>query len=884
MNLRDISYKYLKGQKKHTVMTIIAIVISVAFMTVLLSAVSVYSASSLNAAMRTNGTYHVVFSGLTKQQLVVIQNMDIFDETETYSVSAYTDSVDLDFGQMADDGARMEYLMLAGDIVNDSFLRLHEGKCDMLPREMTRVTEGRTPEKDGEIVISAATAPLWGNPEIGDTVAAGLITCVPKGQGDPAPDYIADALRENFDVADITEISFTVVGFSDRYSMVDYSDTRLRSYSYLTDNMLARFADNTNDLYWDMDHAFSAAGLEIDDFEYGLNQELLDAEGKGVDAKFSKALFFAVVYLFVIFIMFCVRLVIDNSFEISAKERIRQFGLLKAAGASKKQVLYLTLWEAFYLAVPGTVLGLCLGAGCSYGIFRGISGLKSTMVISGEYSLSDILVYDTPPYVYISAGVIGVIWVCISAVATGLRSINASPVQAIRMTGKTDRVTVPRRPSGLERGRSFISAYSSLSVARNKKRYIITIISMILSIVLFTGFSYGVEIARGNIENNFDVLRSPTDFTVDHGSLSPAEAFDTAVRMKETGLFEAAQADAFITLYMSAEAAGLSPGTEAYGQGSLILNLHPVSRETFDRYISAGGISYDDINGENTVLLCSGMYMDGKYSYEVYNAVPGGITAMPFIADTLDFLDNVTVTPVGLYTTDNRTYRSENNALCAVMGEDSYLALMDACGRDNRTYTMETDGGSYYVYSRQIMADAAPGCEEAARNWLDRHFYGSYSDNISDRSLAEGILSAGRLLGYFVIGLITLIAAVNIVNIISANVLGRTQELAMLRGCGMSDRQLRRLILRESALYVRVAGIVSLIMVEGAVAVMRIPFLTHFHDLTLEDLGFTPSFISPLKYLILAVAVSFVIAAAASLAPADRIVKSSITEAMNMDG
>ncbi len=881
MTLRQISFKYLTGQKKHTIMTIIAITISVAFMTVLLSAVSVYSASSLNMAREENGTYHVLFAGLDKQSLLAVRNMDIFEETEYYSVSAYTDSVDIDFGQNEDDSARMDYLMLAGDVVNDSFLRI-KGEITLLPEDMTKLTAGRMPEKDGEIVISAASSPLWGYPEIGDTVTAGLISCVPKGRGVPAPDYIADVLRENFDVAEITEISFTVVGFSERYNIVDYSDTRLRSYSYLTDNVLARFSDKTNDLYWDMHFAFQDAGMEIDDYDYSFNQQLLDAEGKGVDAKFSRALFFAVMYLFVVFIMFCVRLVIDNSFEISSKERIKQFGLLKAAGASKKQVFALVLWEALYLAVPGVILGLLLGAACAYAVYSAVAVMPA--LNTEGLRLSGNLVYDVRPYVYVTSAVIGVVWVCVSAVATGLRSINATPVQAIRMTGKNEKITVPRRPSKIGRGGSFIGAYSSLSVKRNKKRYIITMLSMIMSIVLFTGFSYGVDIAKESIENDFDVIRAPSDYTVEHASLSPLEAAYRAQEMAETGFFDWAQEDTHTSLFGSVDAFGLSESCKLYAQENIIMHLHPVNRETFEKYITTD-VTYDEINESGAMIICSDKYTDGVYDYRVYDSTPGPVTAQPFISDTIDLLDPVTLNPVGLYTTDNRTYRSNNIIITAVTGEDAYFELLQTCGRDDQTYTITTDNGiNYYAFSRQILANAAPGQEENALMWLDRHFYGTYSDNRSERSEALAVLSAIQLLGYFVIGIIALIAAINIVNIISANVLGRTSEIAMLRACGMSDKQLKGLILRESILYAVTAGIISLIMVEGAIGIIHIPFLTNFHDLDFDDLNFKLSFIAPLKYLVIAAAAAFITAAAASFAPAGRIVKTSIVENIRQEG
>jgi len=230
-----------------------------------------------------------------------------------------------------------------------------------------------------------------------------------------------------------------------------------------------------------------------------MNQELLDLEGKGVEAKFSQALFFALVYLVVIFLMFCVRMVIDNSFEMSAKERIKQFGLLKAVGASGRQVFSLVVWEAVYLAVPGVILGILAGTGCSALIFSAIKNLPYLNTNTGEYNLGEMLVFEIEPYVYISSALIGVLWVVVSAVSTGMRSIRSSPVEAMGAAGKRDKVNVPKRPTGLEKGVSFITAYSGLSIKRNKKRYIITMVSMVMSIVLFTVFSFAAQIADNKI-------------------------------------------------------------------------------------------------------------------------------------------------------------------------------------------------------------------------------------------------------------------------------------------------------------------------------------------------------------------------------------------------
>ncbi|WP_432649408.1 ABC transporter permease [Huintestinicola sp.] len=882
MKLREISLRYLRGQKKHTIMTIIAIITATAFMTVMLAAVSVYRAASLNVCRETNGTYHVVFNGLDKDQLVSVRSMDIFEETQIYSVSSYTSSTDVDYGQMKSQDAQIEYLVLNGAPVDDVFLRFKAGELTMLPSSMNSVFEGRLPEKDGEIVLSAKSAYMWGYPEIGDTVTAELVTCKAKTGTSQSYDNVPECLSEAFDIADVSEISFTVVGFSEESNIVDYSDTRLRSYSYLTDNVLARFSDKANDLYWDMHYAFRDAGYEIDDFSYGMNQELLDLEGKGVTAKFSQAIFFALVYLVVIFLMFCVRMVIDNSFELSSKERIKQFGLLKAVGASGKQVFAMVVWEAIYLAVPGVIVGILLGTGCAAGLFTIVKNLPYLSDSSTAFNMRDMLIFELKPYVFISSALIGILWVVVSAVSTGMRSIRSSPVDAMNAAGKNEKIRIPKHPSGLEKGRSFIGAYSSLSIKRSKKRYIITMVSMIMSIILFTTFSYGAELANNKITTEFEENRVPNDFSVRTYSLSPSDIHGNTQKMISSGYFENVQYDCVLKFYMDNETLNILPGTKAYEDGGLPFGIHPVSRETFEKYITAdSGITYDELEQSGAILIDP--VMKDKSGMELYRIVdndslPGSLTSGPFIDSMVFFLDPVTIETAGTYSTDLRTYFSCDGMCLAIMAEAPYEQLVSYIGIDSSSAQIEYNGGKYTLFSRTIYADAAAGMETEARNFLNRNYYNSFTDNAADMSRSVSTLGIVKTVGYFAVFIIALIAAVNIVNIISANVLGRTSEFAMLRACGMSDKQLHKLVLSESLIYAALASFSSLLVVEAAVLVIQIPFKTHFHDLEMEDMGFTLSAAAPLKYILIAAAVSFVIAAAASFVPAKRIIRSPIVE------
>ena len=882
MKLREISLRYLRGQKKHTIMTIIAIITATAFMTVMLAAVSVYRTASLNICKETNGTYHVLFNGLDKDQLLSVRSMDIFDETQIYSVSSYTSSTDVDYGQMKSEDARIEYLILNGAPVNDVFLRFKAGELTMLPDNMNSVFEGRLPEKDGEIVLSAKSVYMWGYPELGDTVTAELVTCKTKTDSTQSFENVPAYLSEAFDIEDVSEISFTVVGFSEESNIVDYSDTRLRSYSYLTDNVVARFSEKTNDLYWDMHYAFKDAGYEIDDFSYGLNQELLDLEGKGVTAKFSQALFFALVYLVVLFLMFCVRMVIDNSFELSSKERIKQFGLLKAVGASGKQVFSMVVWEAVFLAVPGVILGILLGTGCAAGLFSIVKNLPYLSNSSTGLNIRDMLVFELRPYVFISSAVIGVFWVVISAISTGMRSIKSSPVDAMNSAGKQEKLRIPRHPSGLEKGRSFIGAYSSLSIKRNKKRYIITMVSMIMSIVLFTTFSYGSELANDKISKEFEENRVPNDFSIQTYLLSPKDISWDLEKLTSSGYFENVQYDCILKFFIENEALNILPGTEVYEKGGMPVGVHPVSRETFEKYITAdSGMTYDEFEQSGAMLINPVMTdKSGNvlYRFAENNAMTGNITSEPFIDSMVFFLDPVDLKTAGTFSTELRTYFSCEGMCMAIMAEAPFEQLVTEIGIDSSSAQVEYSGGKYTLFSRTIYADAVDGMETEARNFLNRNYYNSFTDNAADMSEAVSNLGIVKTVGYFAVLIIALIAAVNIVNIISSNVMGRTSELSMLRACGMSDRQLHKLILSESLIYAALASFSSLLIVEAAVFIIQVPFKTHFHDLDMDDFGLTMSAAAPLKYILIAAAVSFVVAAAASFVPARRIINSPIVE------
>jgi putative ABC transport system permease protein len=85
-------------------------------------------------------------------------------------------------------------------------------------------------------------------------------------------------------------------------------------------------------------------------------------------------LFFALLALAVVIALFG----IVNTLGLSIFERIRELGLLRAVGATRRQVRSMIRWEAVIIAVLGAVLGLAVGVFFGWTIVRATRGIGIT--------------------------------------------------------------------------------------------------------------------------------------------------------------------------------------------------------------------------------------------------------------------------------------------------------------------------------------------------------------------------------------------------------------------------------------------------------------------------------------------------------------------------
>lgn len=129
--------------------------------------------------------------------------------------------------------------------------------------------------------------------------------------------------------------------------------------------------------------------------------------------------------------------IIFNTFSILVSQRVRESALLRALGASRRQVTWSVLVEAFFMALLGSTLGLLLGLGLS-------RGLAAVFRAQGLDIAGEVLVLT--PTTVIAAYVVGIGITMIAAFVPARRAAKVAPVAALR-----DDLTVQEKALGRRR-------------------------------------------------------------------------------------------------------------------------------------------------------------------------------------------------------------------------------------------------------------------------------------------------------------------------------------------------------------------------------------------------------------------------------------------------
>ena len=508
-------------------------------------------------------------------------------------------------------------------------------------------------------------------------------------------------------------------------------------------------------------------------------------------------------------------IVVSNSFRISAGERIKQFGILKSVGATKRQIAHVIIYEGLLLAtfsIPaGTTLGLLINF---FGIqimdvLLAAANMRNTFQINFDFVIAwQAIIIST---------ILSFVTVWISAWIPASKAAKISAIDAIRGTGEV-KINAKNVRGGKLIGKLFgfegTLAYKSLK--RSRRNFRATVASLTVSIILFivTGY-FGVRykettrlyypgVENANVAGLF---MRPEKSTLDNNSSETIE--------QKYYTLNSVLADEITQKLCQ------YPNTTVFGVGDDVVEGDYNSYKTVipKDMLSSKMKEFLDSNGyvptrdgysfpitlcitdsENYAKLCklAGVPLGSNILIN-YARIPGDngnrksvFTPYIFTPETLRLTNLNGNTEVELPLDGELDIRDVPNEIAATY-VGNVMVIVPRLDATRYTWFVDTaDAEGFSDYANKILHEsiAFEGCSE-------------YIDVKNFEEVPFAMRDITRLVMVFIYGFITmltLIGLTNVISTISTNVRSRAREFAVLRSVGMTTAGLKRMLNLESIL------------------------------------------------------------------------------------
>ncbi|MCC2346691.1 FtsX-like permease family protein [Bacillus anthracis] len=469
-NYKQLSRRYLKGNMKRTILTLIGIILSVA----LISTIGLFMKGTQisqieNTKKRLGYSFHAVVLNYDES---ILKKIKYNPQIESFGLMSQGETV-----QVGEAAVQMNFA--------------DENALEFLKHS---VIKGRLPSNDQEVAIDP-----WVLPYIKDNI------------------QIGDSFQLN-------EKKYKLVGFlSDSVYTQENKVGRLLTYkskfSTGEGKILVGISPEAN-----FNEVLEGIKTISGENNINISEELIQLEKPGYNNSIMATLIITISIVVIATVV-----VIYNAFQISVVERTRQFGLLRSIGATRKQIRQIVLREATFLAVIAIPLGII----CS---LIALASLQFTFSLLMENS-KGVSIFHVDWKILLISSIITFLSVIASSLYPAYFAGKISPLLAIssRLSIKKEQIKKQKNYI-LRKPVSFPLSMAMKNVKRNKNRYTITILSIIISSVLFITFSYLMNVAFAS--KSFDKLSVTSDITIklaDNNSDHLAESEQVLRQLKSLG-------------------------------------------------------------------------------------------------------------------------------------------------------------------------------------------------------------------------------------------------------------------------------------------------------------------------------------------------------------
>lgn len=815
--LKTLTIKNLKLNKKRTIVTIIGIVLSVALICAVAGMFTSLRQTMLNEIVANNGDYHVSFIDVPTSDLNVFKNHR--------DIKSYFILNEVGIAKISSDNLFID---------TKPYYRIMTYDKNTIDNYPINLLKGRLPKNNKEIVVQSNINFKVGNKL---TLDVGIRTDLEGNrltQSDTLDYYdeidgsqlVKDYENEE-KIINAKTIEYTVVGiieevpynledyYSPAYTIFTYSDTQLdNTYSnvYVKYKKVKEYVEITREITGYKENVDSDGAITIyTKYDTNTNDNYLDMLGAGFSDSTNKALV-AMAAVVISIIMVSSIFVIKNGFSISVVERYKQFGMLSSIGATSKQIRKSVLYEGLVVGLISIPLGILLGVGAVF-----------VLVYLVNLLLNDMLMLNLAFYVswipVVASIVTGAVTIFLSCLIPAIRVSRMPAIEAIRGNNdikiKSKKLKTPKYISGLF-GVGGEIAHKNLK--RNKKKYRTTVISLVVSIVIFIALSAFMQLMSRL--TGFYLNTVEYDFSVNYNTYNDIVNNDYSTNNEKileqyNKILSYGKVDRY-SIERKKDISTDNNGTfneKANNYLNELTNGHyttfdntrhiqvmAVGKNEYKRLVEKIGGEYSKYEKGSILIDTTTLYSKSDKKYKEVN---------------LTNYKNGDIAKINDYVYNEKTEKGEISKTYEIpiitRTKETPLSMMtESMFQDypiliiSDEYFDELFGDDYYIdslYFNTKDIDLFTEKLDELKDSISENEYFWYENVHEEVKALKSLMLVVSIFLYGFIAVITLIGVTNIFNTITTNMALRSKEFAMLKAIGMNTKEFNRMIRLESILY-----------------------------------------------------------------------------------
>lgn len=655
------------------------------------------------------------------------------------------------------------------------YMNLEDATVSMMYMDRTgmelykvKLKEGQLPQKENDIVVSKGILEALGqNGKIGDT-----ITVPYQILKDDGLDYTK-------------EKDFRICGFlaDNENSKEQKQYTSLVSEAFLkaeipVEQVKYRFLLQVNGQKGNTTADYTETIQNIAR-QFGISEDDMNINKEYLAANYVDPATIPVIVGIMLIVVLAGIITIYSVYYVSMNQRVREFGKLKAIGATKRQLRQIVLREGMGVALFAIPIGLLIGT----------VAVKVVLLQFVEHA-KDSNVLITEAYKVVAKGEVQLYywWIYLLAIAVTLCTVYLSLMKPMRMAAKVSEIEAMRYQGGSKRQKSSRKGYQFLNIGRltkrnlaeNKKKSTITIVSMavtgifVMMVATVLSCANPMESAKSSIVGQYEISPIVESGNKEHPEYEWAEVqknnpLNEGLKQQIEELDGVERVDVFTALKVSGGPFEEKIGTE------FINGVPEEYAEELKKGITEGNVTYEELKSGDKVILDRALlhwYPDIKVGDKLKLNIHDGDNT---------FQKEIEVAAIGEYGTGLTNYN------CLIMAKEGAEKLTINNSSSYFQVIADKDYDEALEASLQAIVDGSGRLQ--MRTWKNE--YDTWENAIQ--------MTRGACYAFIII--LAAISIMNLINTMINSVHVRKKELGMMQAIGMSDRQLMKMLQLEGIFY-----------------------------------------------------------------------------------